>query len=56
MLILQKGNCISMFAQRKEAVIKYQVVLEKMRHEELQKQQTDEAQQSQEAELKLHHV
>ncbi len=42
--------------QKNEAFIKYRDVLEKMSHQELQKQQADEAAQSQEAELILHKV
>ncbi|XP_073351094.1 dynein regulatory complex subunit 3 [Pagrus major] len=37
-----------------EASIKYQYVLEEMRHEELQAQQAEEAEQSQKAEVELH--
>ncbi|XP_070780011.1 dynein regulatory complex subunit 3 [Enoplosus armatus] len=39
---------------KNEASIKYQYVLEEMRREELQMQQADEAEKSQEAEVKLH--
>ncbi|XP_051243672.1 dynein regulatory complex subunit 3 [Dicentrarchus labrax] len=39
---------------KNEAFIKYQYVLEEMRREELQIQQADEAQQSKDAEVKLH--
>lgn len=45
-----------LFVQREEAFIKYQFLLEKIKLEELQKTQANEAQQRLEAELKLHQV
>lgn len=45
-----------MYVQRTEASIKYHYVLEKMRLEELELHQADEARQRHEAELKLHRV
>ena len=51
---LTKITCV--YVQKNEASITYQTVFEKMKDEELQMQQADEAKRRQEAELKLHTV
>lgn len=47
---------IDVYAQKNEASIKYCHIIEEMRRKELQKQQADDAEQSQRAALQLHTV
>lgn len=44
------------FVQKSEAAIKYQYALEEMRCKDAQMQKADEAEQNQQAEIKLHTV